>query len=99
MKLLRSKSNSRSRKTLAPGFTPISISKYVQLHAASNKGTDVAELSLVLQRLLEAKLAGAVCHCGEPIWAIGSAQVGPSCFTCITGEAVPDNDYEIVKEA
>jgi hypothetical protein len=26
---------------------------------------------------------------------IGSASVGNSCFTCITGESSPDNDYEI----
>jgi hypothetical protein len=26
---------------------------------------------------------------------IGSASVGNSCFTCITGESQPDSDYEI----
>jgi hypothetical protein len=26
---------------------------------------------------------------------IGSAVVGNACFTCITGEAMPDNEYEI----
>lgn len=77
-------------------FTPISITKYVKLHAASNPGTDVAELSRHLRKVLEAKAAGKLCQCGEPIWAIGSAQVGLGCFTCITGQAVPDNDYEVV---
>ena len=45
---------------------------------------------------VEAKLAGELCQCGEPIWVIGSVHVGLSCFTCITGEAVPDNDYEVI---
>lgn len=96
MKSLESKALLRSRGTALPGFAPISISEYVRLHAAANPGTDLNELSAILQRLLEAKLAGALCQCGEPIWAIGSAQVGLSCFTCITGETVPDHDYEIV---
>jgi TolB-like protein len=29
------------------------------------------------------------------IFSIGSAEVGAACFTCITGEAWPDSDYEI----
>lgn len=78
------------------GFTTISIPKYVRLHAKSNPGANTRELAQLLQELLEAKRAGAVCECGEPIWVIGSAQVGRSCFTCITGEAMPDNDYEVV---
>ena len=56
------------------------------------------ELSVRLHRALEAKLTGALCQCGEPIWALGSAEVGLMCFTCITGEAVPDKDYELVPE-
>jgi hypothetical protein len=35
------------------------------------------------------------CRCGNPIWVIGSAVVGNACFTCITGEALPDDDFEI----
>jgi hypothetical protein len=41
--------------------------------------------------------AGARCHCGEPIWVIGSAEAGHACFTCITGEADPSEDYEIAE--
>ena len=40
-------------------------------------------------------LAGARCHCGAPIWVVGSASAGHGCFTCITGEAVPSEDYEM----
>ena len=33
--------------------------------------------------------------CGNDIWIIGSASVGNSCFTCITGENYPIDDFEI----
>jgi hypothetical protein len=78
------------------GFAPITIAEYVKLHAASNPEANVVELTKRLQAVLKAKLGGATCECGEPIWAIGSAVVGSMCFTCITGEVVPDNDYEVV---
>jgi hypothetical protein len=94
----QSKVKRRTRTGVARSFTPISIAKYVKLHAASNPGTSTAELSNTLRRLLEAKTAGERCQCGEPIWVIGSAQVGLACFTCITGEAVPNKDYEVVAE-
>jgi len=99
MKNAGSKVKLRKGAAASHCFTPISIAKYVKLHAASNPGTDVVELSRQLQQILEAKAAGEVCQCGEQIWAIGSAQVGLGCFTCITGEAVPDNDYEVVTGA
>jgi len=38
---------------------------------------------------------GERCSCGNDIWVIGSASVGNSCFTCITGEGYPTDDYEI----
>ena len=87
------------RATASHRFARISIAKYVKLHSASNPGVDVAELSKHLRQLLEAKAAGERCQCGKPIWAIGSAQVGLACFTCITGEGVPENDYEVVAGA
>jgi len=34
-------------------------------------------------------------NCDNDIWVIGSAVVGNSCFACITGESMPDSDYEI----
>jgi len=39
----------------------------------------------------------AVCHCGNPIWAVGSALCGSAmCFTCITGEADCSEDFEVL---
>lgn len=93
-KSLRSAQGRRSHR-LPRGLVAISIADYVKLHAASNPGTDTSELK-ALEYMLEAKLAEARCECGERIWAIGWARVGMRCFTCNTGEAVPDNDYEIV---
>lgn len=78
------------------GFTPISVSKYVKMHVAANPKTNAAELTASLRRVLEAQCAGAVCRCGEPIWVIGSVHAGLGCLTCITGEAVPDHEYEVV---
>ena len=94
----RRKVPARSIRTTAGAFVPISIAKYVKLHAASNAGVDQAELAARLRCVLNAKLAGARCECGEPIWALGSAEVGFMCFACMTGEALPDKDYEVVSE-
>jgi hypothetical protein len=76
-------------------FVPISIKEYVQKHLKSNPGTRAAELTAQLEHALKAYRKGVRCSCGEPIWVIGASQVGYSCFTCITGEAEPDSDYEI----
>jgi hypothetical protein len=39
---------------------------------------------------------GAKCiNCENPIWVIGSAFSEKMCFSCITGEAIPEDDYEI----
>lgn len=84
------------RRRSSEGFVAITIAEYVKRHATLNPNTNAKELTLRLRRALEAKTRGAQCECGEPIWAVGSAEVGFACFTCITGEAVPDADYEIV---
>jgi hypothetical protein len=78
------------------GFTPISFDAYVDLHMKSNS-KDMArdEVVSVLRSALTAQKNGATCECGNPIWVIGSAFAGNACFTCITGEAYPDSDYEI----
>ena len=44
-----------------------------------------------------AELYGIKYSCGNDIWVVGSASVGNSCFTCITGESYPIDDYEIDK--
>jgi len=77
------------------GFIPISIEKYVNLHLKHNKDQDRRELTEALDDALSAYKHGVKCACGNPIWVIGSALSGYACFTCITGEAYPENDYEI----
>ncbi len=77
------------------GFNPISLLDYVELHMRSNLGTDRAELLDQLEYAIAAFRRGVRCQCGAPIWIIGSSQAGLACFSCITQEAVPDNDYEI----
>ena len=77
------------------GFVAISLDKYVELHVQHNPGTHRDELVGELQSVLAAHRQGVRCRCGQPLWLIGSSQVGAGCFTCITGEAHPDEDYEI----
>jgi hypothetical protein len=78
------------------GFSPISLEKYVEIHLKSNPGTDRKQVTRALKKALAAYKRGAKCpNCGDPIWVIGSAFAGNMCFTCITGEAFPDHDYEI----
>ena len=76
-------------------FTPINLREYVRLHLKCNPGDKEAEIIAQLQSALAAYKAGKRCSCGEPIWVIGSSQVGHMCFTCITGEADSSDDYEI----
>jgi hypothetical protein len=77
------------------GFVPISIQDYVRIHLKSNPRDKEAQLTAQLQWALKELKAGAVCNCGEPIWVLGSAQVGLMCFTCITGSTDNSKDYEI----
>jgi len=77
------------------GFVPIGIEEYVKLHVKSNPDENPADLLRRFRVCVGEALAGARCQCGEPIWVIGSAFAGHACFTCITGEAHPDADYEI----
>jgi hypothetical protein len=77
------------------GFTPIRLDEYVELHLHANPGVDRADLVKRLRYAIAAWQQGERCQCGRPIWIIGSADAGLSCFTCITGESNPDKDYEI----
>lgn len=76
-------------------FIPISIDKYIEVHLKSNPSENEADLRKNLNAALKAYSGGVKCSCGNDIWVIGSAAVGNSCFTCITGEPYPENDYEI----
>lgn len=79
------------------GFYPISIEKYVKLHLKINPGANRAEITKALKEALADYKNGVKCqNCGNPIWVLGSALVvGSMCFTCITGEAIPEDEYEI----
>ena len=78
-------------------FVPIKLYDYVRLHLKSNRGDSAKEVTARLQSAFKAHKAGVRCHCGEPIWVIGSAVAGNACFTCITGEADPSENYEIAE--
>ncbi|MCK5843378.1 MAG: hypothetical protein KAG97_01640, partial [Victivallales bacterium] len=75
------------------GFTPISIEDFVKLHLKGNPDISREEIESGLRSALADYKAGVKCDCGNPIWVIGSAVAGTACFTCITGEAMPDSDY------
>jgi hypothetical protein len=77
------------------GFTPISIEDYVVRHTRANRDDKPDDVRKWLQRALQDHKVGVKCQCGNPLWVIGSAFAGNACFTCITGEARPDADFEI----
>ncbi len=77
------------------GFIPISIDEYIKRHLKNNPSEDEQDLRKRLEIALADYKNGVKCSCGNEIWVIGSASVGNACFTCITGESSPDEDYEI----
>jgi hypothetical protein len=77
------------------GFSPIKMEDYILSHIESNPGTSRKEIESGLRSALADHKAGIKCDCGNSIWVIGSAVMGNACFTCITGEASPDDDFEI----
>ncbi len=76
-------------------FTPICLEDYIKSHLQVNPRVNPADLRRRLRRALADFQAGRKCRCGNPIWVIGSAEVGNSCFTCITGETPTSGDYEL----
>lgn len=74
----------------------IKLEKFAEITAESNN-INKKKLVKSLKETLNAKNNGAMCMgCGAPIWAAGSAITGLyRCFSCTTGEADSDNDYEI----
>ena len=77
------------------GFVPISMKRYIKLHLKNNRGAKREHVEAALKRALDARKKGVLCQCGNSIWVIGAAVAGYRCFTCITGEGEPDDDYEI----
>ena len=78
-------------------FVPIKLRDYVRVHLKANPGSDKREVTARFRAALTRYQAGERCYCGEPIWVIGSAELGNTCFTCATGETDPSEDYEIAE--
>ena len=76
-------------------FIPISIDGYIKKHLKSNPSDNEKDVRENLSAALSEYNNGIKCQCGNDIWVIGAAFVGNSCFTCITGESEPSDDYEI----
>jgi len=76
-------------------FVPITLPEYVHLYLQSNPGDNENEITERLDEALKAFRAGKKCHCGDPVWVIGSAEAGWMCLTCITGSTDNSADYEL----
>jgi hypothetical protein len=77
------------------GFSAIDLDRYIEFHVRANPDADRAEVRAQLKYAIDAHRKGIRCECGAPIWIVGSAFGGLGCFTCITLNSAPDNDYEI----
>jgi len=77
------------------GFIPITIEDYIAKHLENNPEESETDLRKRLKKALNDFKNGVKCSCGNDLWVIGSASAGNSCFTCITGESYPTDDYEI----
>lgn len=77
------------------GFKSISLNKYISLHLQNNPKENKREVEKQLNRALMDYQNRVKCACGNNIWVIGSAFIGNGCFTCITGEDHPKDDYEL----
>ena len=82
-------------KTEKHGFTPISKHAFIDSYLENNPETNRTEMDSAIERSLEFYRNGEKGRCGNPIWVVGSAVAGAACFTCITGESKPDDDFEI----
>jgi len=76
-------------------FKSITISEYIKKYLKNNPNANEEELRNSLNNALSDYKKGIKCMCGNDIWVIASASVGNTCFTCITGESHPNEDYEI----
>jgi len=76
-------------------FIAIALDDYIEKHLRANPEVSREGIKARLEFAIAAHRAGKRCSCGAEIWIVGSAEAGLSCFTCITGETHPSNDYEI----
>lgn len=76
-------------------FTPISLDDFIKKHLERNPTENEQDLRQRLEKSLKDYQNGVKCSCGNDIWVIGSAFFGNNCFSCITNEGSPDNDFEI----
>ncbi|MCZ7674013.1 MAG: hypothetical protein M5U34_46215 [Chloroflexi bacterium] len=86
-----------SEDPFAGFYDCISLEEFVELLVKQNPHASAAEVTESLKYAVSLKKEGVGCvNCGKPIWAIGLALSRvPMCFSCITGEAMPDDEYEI----
>ena len=77
------------------GFKLIPKDEYVDLSLKANPSDCRRDVIARLDDAIGAYRDGRRCSCGEEIWIVGSAESGYGCFSCITGDSAPDNDYEI----
>ncbi|MBU3915775.1 hypothetical protein KKA14_09600 [bacterium] len=76
-------------------FAPIDINSFADLYIKHNPTHNRNALVESLKEYLEEYKNGAKCHCGNPIWVIGTALYETTCFTCLTGETDASTDFEI----
>lgn len=76
-------------------FIPISVDSYIKKHLENNPDENETDLRKRLITALKDYNEGVKCSCGNDIWVVGSASLGNACFTCITGDNCPNDDYEI----
>ncbi len=79
------------------GFSPISLEDYLDRHMESNPDEDRSEVETRIKDMIKFHNDGGRCTCGNEIWIVGSAAARwAACFSHITGEAYPDDDFEII---
>ncbi|MDP6354087.1 MAG: hypothetical protein QF473_03230 [Planctomycetota bacterium] len=77
------------------GFISIRPDEFADLVHEECPDLDRAE---IVEHILHARneyKKGKRCDCGEELWVAGAALAGIACFKCITGQDVPDEDFEI----
>ena len=75
----------------------VSVEEYADIVSNANQRLQRDQVVGWLKEALKGKKDGAICiRCGSPIWAAGSAITGRyMCFSCLTGERIDTDDYEI----